>query len=265
MYAWCLSSIIMFMISGFFFSRVFKLSIAEMFSPVWSSLVAVAIMVVVLVLVRIGLYRLKWSSISVFATVVSLGALIHLLAIVLLKSAFGFRLHYIHEEDVLVRRKNGWARFGLGELFVVRDAGNTVDTVGLGSIQYAVEHLGVPLVVVLGHRRCGSVQAAVASGPGERDLSRQYRSDGLTDHPRRLAGAEPRGRPGPERRRRKRPAHRDEIAHSARAGPAGGAAGRQTQNCRRPVRPGGWKGRLVHGELTSVAAPLAAVEQRALL
>ena len=83
-YAWCLSSIIMFMISGFFFSRVFKLSIAEMFSPVWSSLVAVAIMVVVLVLVRIGLYRLKWSSISVFATVVSLGALIHLLAIVLL-------------------------------------------------------------------------------------------------------------------------------------------------------------------------------------
>jgi carbonic anhydrase len=51
---------------------------------------------------------------------------------------------------------------GLGELFVVRDAGNTVDTVGLGSIQYAVEHLGVPLVVVLGHRRCGAVQAAVA-------------------------------------------------------------------------------------------------------
>jgi carbonic anhydrase len=51
---------------------------------------------------------------------------------------------------------------GLGELFVIRDAGNTVDTVGLGSIQYAVEHLGVPLVVVLGHRRCGAVQAAVA-------------------------------------------------------------------------------------------------------
>jgi carbonic anhydrase len=51
---------------------------------------------------------------------------------------------------------------GLGELFVIRDAGNTVDTVGLGSIQYAVEHLGVPLVVVLGHRRCGAVQAAMA-------------------------------------------------------------------------------------------------------
>lgn len=51
---------------------------------------------------------------------------------------------------------------GLGELFVIRDAGNTVDTVAIGSIQYAVEHLGVPLVVVLGHRRCGAVQAAVA-------------------------------------------------------------------------------------------------------
>jgi carbonic anhydrase len=51
---------------------------------------------------------------------------------------------------------------GLGELFVIRDAGNTVDTVGLGSIQYAVEHLGVPLIVVLGHRRCGAVQAAIA-------------------------------------------------------------------------------------------------------
>ena len=50
----------------------------------------------------------------------------------------------------------------MGELFVIRDAGNTVDTVALGSIQYAVEHLGVPLVVVLGHRRCGAVQAAIA-------------------------------------------------------------------------------------------------------
>lgn len=50
----------------------------------------------------------------------------------------------------------------LGELFVIREAGNTVDTVALGSIEYAVEHLGVPLLVVLGHRRCGAVQAAIA-------------------------------------------------------------------------------------------------------
>ena len=51
---------------------------------------------------------------------------------------------------------------GLGELFIIRVAGNTVDRVGLGSIEYAVEHLHVPLVLVLGHERCGAVQAAVS-------------------------------------------------------------------------------------------------------
>jgi len=50
---------------------------------------------------------------------------------------------------------------GLGELFIVRNAGNTVDTTALGSIEYAVGVLGVPLVVVLGHERCGAVDAAV--------------------------------------------------------------------------------------------------------
>jgi carbonic anhydrase len=50
---------------------------------------------------------------------------------------------------------------GLGELFIVRDAGNTLDTTALGSVQYAVAELGVPLVVILGHERCGAVQAAV--------------------------------------------------------------------------------------------------------
>lgn len=51
---------------------------------------------------------------------------------------------------------------GLGELFIVRVAGNTVDLSALGSIEYAVAELGVPLVVVLGHERCGAVAAAVA-------------------------------------------------------------------------------------------------------
>lgn len=51
---------------------------------------------------------------------------------------------------------------GLGELFIVRNAGNTVDTVALGSIQYGVAVLGAPLIVVLGHQRCGAVEAAVA-------------------------------------------------------------------------------------------------------
>lgn len=49
---------------------------------------------------------------------------------------------------------------GLGDLFIVRSAGNNVDTAGLGSIEYSVAELGVPLVVVLGHERCGAVAAA---------------------------------------------------------------------------------------------------------
>ena len=50
---------------------------------------------------------------------------------------------------------------GLGDIFVIRVAGNTVDDAAIGSIEYAVEHLHVPLVIVLGHERCGAVQAAV--------------------------------------------------------------------------------------------------------
>lgn len=50
---------------------------------------------------------------------------------------------------------------GLGELFIVRNAGNTVDTVALGSIEYGVLVLGAPLIVVLGHQRCGAVEAAL--------------------------------------------------------------------------------------------------------
>lgn len=50
---------------------------------------------------------------------------------------------------------------GLGEIFVVRVAGNVADPFVLGSIEYAAEHLGAPLVVVLGHSRCGAVTAAV--------------------------------------------------------------------------------------------------------
>ncbi len=49
---------------------------------------------------------------------------------------------------------------GLGELFVVRTAGNTADALGIGSIEYAAEHLGATVLVVLGHMSCGAVQAA---------------------------------------------------------------------------------------------------------
>lgn len=50
---------------------------------------------------------------------------------------------------------------GLGEIFVVRVAGNVPDPVVLGSIEYAAEHLGSPLVMVLGHERCGAITATV--------------------------------------------------------------------------------------------------------
>jgi len=53
---------------------------------------------------------------------------------------------------------------GLGDLFVIRTAGHVVDDIALGSIEYAVEHLGVQLVVVLGHEKCGAVNAAVQGG-----------------------------------------------------------------------------------------------------
>ena len=49
---------------------------------------------------------------------------------------------------------------GLGDLFIVRVAGNVINDEGLGSIEYAVDHLGTRLILVLGHQRCGAVQAA---------------------------------------------------------------------------------------------------------
>lgn len=53
---------------------------------------------------------------------------------------------------------------GLGDLFVIRVAGNIVDDVALGSIEYAVDHLGTQLIVVLGHSKCGAVTAALQGG-----------------------------------------------------------------------------------------------------
>jgi carbonic anhydrase len=60
---------------------------------------------------------------------------------------------------------------GLGDLFVVRVAGNVVDDVVLGSIEYAVEHLDVKLVLVMGHETCGAVKATVAGAAVEGHVS----------------------------------------------------------------------------------------------
>ncbi|MEI9900936.1 MAG: carbonic anhydrase [Hyphomicrobium sp.] len=49
---------------------------------------------------------------------------------------------------------------GLGELFVARNAGNLADTATIGTLEYGAAVLGSPLIVVLGHSRCGAVKAA---------------------------------------------------------------------------------------------------------
>jgi len=59
---------------------------------------------------------------------------------------------------------------GLGDVFVIRTAGEVVDNASLASIEYAVDHLGVPLVMVLGHDSCGAVTAAVQGGEAEGHL-----------------------------------------------------------------------------------------------
>lgn len=72
---------------------------------------------------------------------------------------------------------------GIGELFVIRVAGNVMDKHQLGSIEYAAGHLGSKLVVVLGHEHCGAVGAAMQ---GEPDGFVKY----ITDEIRKAIGDE---------------------------------------------------------------------------
>ena len=53
---------------------------------------------------------------------------------------------------------------GLGDLFVVRSAGESADPLAVGSLEYAVEHLGTVVIVVMGHQSCGAVKAACSGG-----------------------------------------------------------------------------------------------------
>jgi carbonic anhydrase len=59
---------------------------------------------------------------------------------------------------------------GLGDLFVVRVAGNVANQVVIESLDYSVKHLGVRTVMILGHNRCGAVTAAVAGHEGAGDV-----------------------------------------------------------------------------------------------
>ena len=54
---------------------------------------------------------------------------------------------------------------GIGDLFVIRVAGNVIDNHQLGSIEYAAEHLGCRLILVMGHNHCGAVDAAINHDP----------------------------------------------------------------------------------------------------
>ena len=61
---------------------------------------------------------------------------------------------------------------GLGELFVVRVAGNVANTSSIASIEYAVANLGTKLIVVMGHQSCGAVGAAIAGGDAGPNLNK---------------------------------------------------------------------------------------------
>src|SRR5436190_6780366 len=65
---------------------------------------------------------------------------------------------------------------GLGDMFVVRTAGHVIDSAVLGSIEFAVTVLGVPLVVVLGHDNCGAVKETLAALDGG-EIPRGYVRD----------------------------------------------------------------------------------------
>lgn len=60
---------------------------------------------------------------------------------------------------------------GLGELFIIRNAGNTLCTTALGSLEFAVTNLQVPLIVVMGHEACGALDAAVSLARGKASFS----------------------------------------------------------------------------------------------
>ena len=58
---------------------------------------------------------------------------------------------------------------GIGDIFVIRNAGNLISDIDMGSIEYAVEHLDAQLIVVLGHTECGAIQAYVG------DTKKEYK------------------------------------------------------------------------------------------
>ncbi len=79
--------------------------------------------------------------------------------------AFQSRLSWL---TILRKRESFGAAFAV---FVVRVAGNVIDPVTLGSIEYAAKHVHAPLVVIMGHSECGAVGAAVQGGEAPGDIA----------------------------------------------------------------------------------------------
>jgi carbonic anhydrase len=83
---------------------------------------------------------------------------------------------------------------GLGDAFVVRNAGQVISDSVLGSLEYAVGVLGVPLILVLGHDECGAVRAAIDSqAPDARPLPAHISAlvERIVPAVRRVAGGDP--------------------------------------------------------------------------
>ncbi len=70
---------------------------------------------------------------------------------------------------------------GLGDLFVIRTAGEVLDRAALGSLEFGVAELGIPILVVLGHQQCGAVKAAIdeLAGHGEAEADVRYLVEAL--------------------------------------------------------------------------------------
>ena len=72
----------------------------------------------------------------------------------------------------------------LGDVFVVRVAGNVADKLAIGSLELAADHLGVPLFIVIGHQHCGGVKAACsgdkASSPNMKAIIKAVRNSGAS-------------------------------------------------------------------------------------
>ena len=78
---------------------------------------------------------------------------------------------------------------GLGDMFVVRTAGHVVDSAVLGSIEYAVTVLDVPLIVVLGHDSCGAVKATLDGARRRRRCPAATSATSSSGSPRRSCSA----------------------------------------------------------------------------